>query len=427
MIYNFLSLRWTKSLKTFSLKSKVLAQVWIWLLKTFVIDILKSFFYITEGNKCKNQLFFFRKRAFQGLRDSYCNKVLKLGYIKELTRQQYEVLIKTYGISNCHKPPTIRYIPKSLGLRAVLPIKNGILSEEEVINARQLLKFITDKFFPKIKTIRSDEDYQQSWLKYIESLEGNNRASTFVVKVDISDAFGSVKHDVLFKILVYVEKKLPDLVKFDQFTNKYKRSTKLLLIPSEGENYGLETIYKDRKNLMKVGTCEVNVKKTIENIKRLVNTQLFQIGVRQRFLIVKGIAQGGSLSSDLCDLYYSAMCDKYLRNFTGNERIMMRSVDDFLYITPMKTQAEEFLRFMEQGIDEFNCHINPGKTMHNLDNECRVPYRGTMFCSASNQILVSVSSLTSCPPRYSIRLNKSSNSGTFTVLKLQQVRILIIF
>ncbi|RXG62247.1 Telomerase reverse transcriptase [Armadillidium vulgare] len=143
---------------------------------------------------------------------------------------------------------------------------------------------------------------------------------------------------------------------------------------------------------MKVGTCEVNVKKTIENIKRLVNTQLFQIGVRQRFLIVKGIAQGGSLSSDLCDLYYSAMCDKYLRNFTGNERIMMRSVDDFLYITPMKTQAEEFLRFMEQGIDEFNCHINPGKTMHNLDNEC--PFLKSRFSKlVSHPVITSIPAL----------------------------------
>lgn len=407
---------------TFTLKSKALAQVWIWLLKTFVIETLKSFFYITEGNKCKNQLFFFRKRTFQGLRDSYYNKLLQLGSIREIKRQQYKVLIELYGKSNYQNLASIRLIPKSSGLRAILPIKKGILSEEEIIHARQLIKFITDKFFPEIKTIRSDKDFHQCLLKYIESLEG--QSFTFVVKVDISDAFGSVQHELLFNILADIEKDLPALVKFDQFAIQNKNSKKPLFIPSGGEDNSPETVY-NRKNLIKIGAFEVNVKKTFENIKRMVNTQLFQIGVRQRFLIVKGIAQGGSLSSALCDLYYSAMCHKYLINFTGKESIMMRSVDDFLYITSRKTEAKNFLCFMEQGIDEFNCQINPAKTMHNLDNECRIPYRGTVFCPASNQILVSVFSLTSCPPRYSIRLNRSSNSGTFTILKLKQVRIII--
>lgn len=49
------------------LREVVLAKFLCWLMGTYVIELLKSFFYVTETTFQKNQLFFFRKSVWSQL------------------------------------------------------------------------------------------------------------------------------------------------------------------------------------------------------------------------------------------------------------------------------------------------------------------------------------------------------------------------
>ena len=96
-------------------------------------------------------------------------------------------------------------------------------------------------------------------------------------------------------------------------------------------------------------------------------------------MIKGGIAQGASLSSLLCEVYYSAMCKRHLSKFNFDSNVLFRAVDDFLYITFDQDLAAQFLQFMQQGIKDFNCNINPSKTKHNLDGQNkRISFKGKL-------------------------------------------------
>ena len=47
--------------------------------------------------------------------------------------------------------------------------------------------------------------------------------------------------------------------------------------------------------------------------------------------------------------------------------LLLRFVDDFLLITREPEVAKEFLTTLEQGVPEYNCHINVDKTSTNFD------------------------------------------------------------
>ena len=60
------------------------------------------------------------------------------------------------------------------------------------------------------------------------------------------------------------------------------------------------------------------------------------------------------LSTLLCSLYYSAMEKELLEVQEGE--LLLRIVDDYLYITPFRTKAESFLSAMMNGELKY-CHV----------------------------------------------------------------------
>lgn len=60
-----------------------------------------------------------------------------------------------------------------------------------------------------------------------------------------------------------------------------------------------------------------------------------------------GISQGSVLSTLLCSMYYASMERDYFR--IAKNEMLMRIVDDYLYITPSKDNALKFLDLMLNG------------------------------------------------------------------------------
>ncbi|KAL6051599.1 Telomerase reverse transcriptase, variant 3 [Balamuthia mandrillaris] len=122
-------------------------------------------------------------------------------------------------------------------------------------------------------------------------------------------------------------------------------------------------------------------------IKKLLKEHIFSNIVcldgrfyRQR----KGIPQGSVLSSLLCSLLYGYMENNCLEHLpkedysleTGNDPlenkrdpakgVLVRLIDDFLYITTCKEKAERFVADMQEGYPAYGCMINTHKTRVNF-------------------------------------------------------------
>jgi telomerase reverse transcriptase len=59
----------------------------------------------------------------------------------------------------------------------------------------------------------------------------------------------------------------------------------------------------------------------------------------QQFLMTRGQPQGACLSSVLCDIYYSDIDKTQLREFQNDSDLLIRAVDDYLYVTTSLDRA----------------------------------------------------------------------------------------
>lgn len=104
-----------------------------------------------------------------------------------------------------------------------------------------------------------------------------------------------------------------------------------------------------------------------------------------------GIPQGGVLSSLLCSMYYGHLerhvifpflektleCGSCTENNAGQTNyddkvssyMLMRFIDDFLFISTSKKQAASFFSRLERGFRGYNCHMNKKKFGANFDVE----------------------------------------------------------
>src|SRR3990167_8423191 len=94
---------------------------------------------------------------------------------------------------------------------------------------------------------------------------------------------------------------------------------------------------------------------------------------KQFFRQKTGIAQGSILSSLLCSIHFARMDNQIFSELpiTGSQNgekigVLMRLIDDYLYITNDLPSAQRFLHLMKSDPFHFGFSVNPDKTQANF-------------------------------------------------------------
>lgn len=134
-----------------------------------------------------------------------------------------------------------------------------------------------------------------------------------------------------------------------------------------------------------------------EELHRLLSEQvkcnILKIG--QNFYLQQvGIAQGSKLSPNLCSLYYGHLENSVVLKFLHDDKInssgeavsapeylLMRFIDDFIFVTFSKKHALNFFNRMRRGFVYYNCYMNDSKygfnfNIGNSEHCCNRLYRG---------------------------------------------------
>lgn len=93
-----------------------------------------------------------------------------------------------------------------------------------------------------------------------------------------------------------------------------------------------------------------------------------------------GIAQGSIISSLLCSFYlghleetllqpYLGKLEETTGNGQGQQSLLMRYLDDFIFVSTSKQQALGFLERLRRGFREYNCYMNCKKFGLNFEVE----------------------------------------------------------
>lgn len=203
---------------------------------------------------------------------------------------------------------------------------------------------------------------------YISSQPAASRF--YSVKLDVCKAFDNIPTDLALELASDL------LSSHSYFLKLYK-----LLVMKNNKLYSserTEAIPADNplsiSEIARVRNGSIIADKEIESIEsrerllellseHLNNNLLYNDGKYYRQVV--GIPQGSSLSSLLCDIVYDDFEKRYL-SINPNTSMLFRYVDDFLFVSSNKVEAEEFLASMVLGFKEHGVSINPQKTVINF-------------------------------------------------------------
>ncbi|XP_067856277.1 telomerase reverse transcriptase isoform X2 [Heptranchias perlo] len=440
------------------LREEILSKFLFWLMDTYVVHLLKSFFYVTETTFMKNMLFYYRKCVWNevqaiGVRNHLAKVQLRPVSLKLVEQRQRQKTIPP--------PSSLRFIPKKNGLRPVVKMRNitGPITSVKGSSFRKIqysdsqikvLFGVLNYESHKNPTLLGSsvfglDDTYKTWREFVlRSLKAGKVREThpyYFVKADVTGAYDAIPHAKLMEVISGIlDPKVQEsycsrrytkvwMDSTGQIRKSFKRqvSTMMDLLPNMKEFVSHLQQHTSLQNAVLVEqglTLNESAGQMFTHFKQTIENNTIRIGDKY-YVQCCGIPQGSLLSTLLCSLCYGDMENKF---FSGiqEDGLMLRLIDDFLLITPHLSQAKRFLRILAAGIPEYGCFISPHKTVVNfaldenlpgcskaksLPEHCLFPWCGLLFDTQTLEVYCDYSSYANISIRSSLTFNCSSKAG----------------
>ncbi|CEQ41347.1 SPOSA6832_03072 [Sporobolomyces salmonicolor] len=407
----------------FEKRRELLAEFLFWFFDGFVTELVRTAFYVTDSATHQNRPLFFRQDDWATL----CAPLLEsLGtavfekvpddQLLALERQHREL-----GFSY------VRLLPKEAGVRPIVNLArrplvvgaslvflssppsrtrlmclsgqyNGQMEVGQPIN--KILRGVFDKRKPHLVgalVSNPQEIYAQLKAfktKLVAANGGQELPKLYFVKVDVRACYDTIKQA---KLLGIVDDVLSEASSSSAHTlhrarlTGPTRNTDRLLDPEvmqyagksarqfkrkacSDDDLGMfrdlaENLAEDLHNVVisdQVVYDDVHRTKLMSLLREHITTNLVKVSGRL-YRQKDGIPQGSVLSSLLCSLFYGDMERTCLGFTRDGSSLLLRYVDDFLFISTKRDLATRFLQVMHAGIPEYGCYIASEKRLTNFD------------------------------------------------------------
>ncbi|XP_055453965.1 telomerase reverse transcriptase isoform X3 [Psammomys obesus] len=392
------------------LRERTLAMFLFWLMDTYVVELLRSFFYITETTFQKNRLFFYRKNVWSKLQSIGVRQHLERVQLRELSHEEIRQRQEAWpAMPICR----LRFIPKPSGLR---PVVNMSYSMGTGAFGR---KKQAQHFTQRLNTLFGVLNYERTKHPNLmgASVLGMNDIyrtwRTFVLRVRSLDAAPRM-YFVKVSTLSDLQPYMGQFVKHLQDPDASALRNSIVVEQSVSLNEASSSLY--------------------DFFLHFVHNSVVKIGGRC-YVQCQGIPQGSSLSTLLCSLCFGDMENKLFAE-VQQDGLLLRFVDDFLLVTPHLVQAKAFLRALVRGIPEYGCMINLQKTMVNFPVEtgdlggaappqlpahCLFPWCGLLLDTQTLEVLCDYSGYARTSIKTSLTFQRLSKAGRNMRCKLLAV------
>ncbi|XP_076104815.1 uncharacterized protein LOC143073284 [Mytilus galloprovincialis] len=374
---------WLRTVKSNSIRQHIMAKVWHWIIEEFVIIVIKTFFYVTDTTQHVNRLFYYRKRTWQWLHIKALSDLKKRNIIKLITEDSAKQLIaerQSLGVA------TLRFFPKSKGLRPIINLGRqqtlfgtpNLPINKQLLNLLQVLSLIK-KMHPHI--VGAAKFGQDEVYRIWKSFAVKQSHPLYFVKTDISSCYDEILQQKLFCIVKKIFNN-PEIVEDDFIIRRYvkivneggvikrkfvRKAFQLGDYRSDFVKFLRHQNQEDNSHNIVFVDQVVTQQETRERLLRQLHCHIFhniiKIG-KTYYKQTKGISQGSVISTLLCNMYYGEM-ERQLPVCEG--AVMMRIVDDALFVTPSKDRAFNYYHKMIKGIPDFNFSINKSKVQTNFN------------------------------------------------------------
>ncbi|XP_062107723.1 telomerase reverse transcriptase isoform X2 [Humulus lupulus] len=365
--------------------------------KKMATNCLKDQNYVDLDNATTRDIIKCRRFGFSKLRFlPKENRIRLLANLKAPSRMPQQETCWKNKSSRISK--RMRLVQKTFGFHHFKSV-NSVLRD-----THSVLKGIQSKEPERLGSSVFDyNDVYRRLCSFLIQLKGgsSNIPGVFIIVSDVAKAFDSVEQKMLLSVI-------KDVIRDEKYTLKQScevcctksslwvhdhyilldqiiKSSATYLIPCQSTNSILLN-QECSKTVMKSELLfDLN-----EHIKRNV------LQLDKKFYLQRvGISQGSVLSTLLCSLYYGDMDKKVIFPFlerisqtaiqdgskqhnwsyasgaqiyTSNIKYMLlRFIDDFLFVSTSKQQAEGFFSRLWRGFQDYNCYMNADKFSVNFD------------------------------------------------------------
>ncbi|MBW0481940.1 hypothetical protein O181_021655 [Austropuccinia psidii MF-1] len=348
-----------------------------WFYFLFVAELIKNTFFITESAIFRNRILYFRLDDWERICHPLVDHLKTILFYKideqELRNSHFQL-----GHSS------LRLLPKDNGVRPIINLKRKRLTQTGSSNNSVLQNLFTVLSYEKdaspemmgASVLGLNHIYTR--FKEFRSRLGLSIPKMYFVKVDIRACFDTIRQEKLLQVIndwfsedQYVVQKYGKIFSAIMYSGKVFKQLKREAYPSDESPDFAEYVSKASQKLNDILFCD-QVKYTYTErevlmalLKEHITKNFVKIGAHTYQQKV-GIPQGSILSPLLCSLFYADMDRKVLKFTNGTNSLLMRLIDDFLFVTASRTDAEHFLKVMAQGNQKYGCFVSPEKTLTNF-------------------------------------------------------------
>ncbi|KAG0748862.1 hypothetical protein G6F57_003036 [Rhizopus arrhizus] len=386
-------------------RKTILMQALRWVFHDFISIFIRYFFYVTEYSNEASKLFYFRKDVWYRITQPFITTVIHSNNYHLINPSDVQSL--KLGVSN------VRIVPKKQGFRLITNLQSTTQSSsmESKPSANRILEpvlqILNFEREQHPESVGSAVQYHQLFDKlknYKQKLGRLNLSkSLYFVKIDIASCFDTIDQDVLLQ-------SLKDTLKSDKYIYRYihicnlssggvaAKGSKIIGTPDRMES--LSEHATKLKNLNR-GTIIIDQNRSyskqmneiLELLEENIKRNVVQIG-NNFYQRKRGIPQGSCLSTALCDFFFGAFENNNLSFLKEDSNgLLLRYVDDFLYISPYRYYAQRFLQTMITELPSYGVEVNQDKCFSNLDQDIKeFPWLGYLFNTKNLDVHINVTS-----------------------------------
>lgn len=209
-------------------KQNNLLHCWItWLFSDIVIPLIQTYFYVTERESKRYDVFYYPKSVWRNLTSNT---------IASLNGQNFRILRGTSrrAIKHLYCSSRVRFLPKAKDMRPLVNLKAQ--SKDGILNKCHLIiKKVRDEnpemFGSSVFDYNSVHQNLSSFISSVRS-QLKEKFNIYIVVADVSKAFDCIRHDMVLKIM-------DDVLKCDEYV--LRKCTKVVCNRSENAIYRFDS------------------------------------------------------------------------------------------------------------------------------------------------------------------------------------------
>uniref|UniRef100_A0A0W0FMP3 Telomerase reverse transcriptase n=1 Tax=Moniliophthora roreri TaxID=221103 RepID=A0A0W0FMP3_MONRR len=365
-------------------RRELLEEFLFWFFDSFIISIIRTTFYVTESAVFRNRILYFRQDDWN---------VLCAPLLQDLKTEKFEKIPdeEAHAILQQRKLgfSFVRLLPKELGVRPIVNLRRKQKTEtsdprfpESSINKilQGALQILTYEKANQPEALGaacfSVDDHYAKFKEFKMRLNRNPDGTLpklYFAKVDVQACFDTIQQTKLLEIL-------KEILSEDSYT--IQRYTQVSSVMGKTRTMFRKRAWADgdaphflkyAKELANVLRHTIFITCTIESreqvlqlLEQHITENIVKIGDGYYRQII-GIPQGSTLSTILCSFFYGDM-EKHFGTFSEDPHsVLLRNVDDYLFISTNLAKARSFVDMMNKGHPEYGCFISKAKTFTNFD------------------------------------------------------------